>query len=183
MLEIKMRLKTLALALILASGSSFAQPVRYANVVTVSDAHENRVVSYNYQTVCRNESQPIYSNVPIYSEVYHQNPREQPWLRAIAGMLIGAHIGGSGDARVAGALIGGAVGHATSGPVYGQTIVGYSTQIVGYQNRPVCENVQVPIYAVERKYIVVYELDGHTHSVTLPYHPGNTIRVAPRVVR
>jgi hypothetical protein len=175
-----MRLKTLALALLLASGSAAAQHVTYANVIHVSETQHVQTVGHNIQTVCRNQSQPIYSNVPVYGHGYHPyHVREQPWLRTLAGVLIGAHIGGSGDARVAGALIGGAVAHGTSMPYgYHQPhVVGYAPQIVGYQNYPVCENVQVPVQSVERRFIVHYEINGHRNTVILPYHPGNTLAV------
>lgn len=182
-----MKLKPLIAALALSFGVAHAgQYVQYANVVSVTPSYENQTVSYRYETICRNEQHPVYGQVPIYSEIYHQNPREVPWLRTLAGALIGMHIAGGSDAsRAAGALVGGSIANATSGPIYGQSIVGYTNQIIGYETRPVCENVSVPITNHVTRYHVVYEINGITNSTVLSYHPGNTLRLVThtRVMR
>lgn len=175
-----MKFKSIALAVALISSFAQAQTIRHANVLTVSQTHDTVVVGHTQRNICHQEQRPMYGYVPVYGHHHYHGgyvQREIPWLRALAGAAIGAHIGGSGDARIAGALIGGSIGHATSGYYPGPHIVGQSYQVIGYQSYPVCRTEIHPINSLIPRYTVIYELDGRQYTMSLPHHPGPTVQV------
>ena len=194
-----MKLKLTAIALLLATNSyaevrysqdaipvtppiiknivSHGNNVRYANVVSVEPIRHREAYSET-RHLCSTNNVPIYDSVPIY-----QN-REPSSHAPLIGMILGAAIGASvlkGDARILGGVAGATVGH-SMGSTPSKNIVGYSTQISGYQQVQNCQTVHVPLerYAVIG-YKVVYEDRNELMSVTMSRHPGSTIRIISQI--
>jgi uncharacterized protein YcfJ len=97
-------------------------------------------------------------------------------IGGIAGGLLGSQIG-KGSGRVAGAAVG-----AATGAIVGDRIDN-SDNRGGYVSRPVerCDTID-HWQSVTRNYLVTYRFNGRDYTTTLPYDPGNTIRVRVSVV-
>jgi len=190
-----MKLKALAVAMALVATGASAE-VRYSNEVVVPSQpvhvavyHDKLAPVVNVvpvehaqsfpQTshVCRQEAVPMYRNVPVTSTSYQKNSGYET-----LGMLIGAAVGGSvvsKSDRLAGVIIGGAIGHAaTSQPSVTTTVHGYTTEFVGYRDIQKCEVVHG---SYERKvvigYNVTYDDNGTLKTVTMTRHPGAYVKI------
>ena len=193
-----MKLKLTAIALLLATNSyaevrysqdaiPVAPPivqsivpqnnVRYANVVSVEPIQHREAYSET-RHLCSTNNVPIYDSVPIYQ---HREPNPHAPL---IGMLLGAAVGVSatkGDARIVGGMAGAAIGH-SMGSTPSRNVVGYSTQISGYQQVQNCQTVHVPLerFAVIG-YRVTYNDRNELKTVTMSHHPGSMIRIVSQI--
>lgn len=190
-----MKLKALVIAMTLVATGAAAE-VRYSNDVVVRSQPVQVAVYHDRispvvsvipiehaqsfpQTsrVCRQEAVPMYHNVPVTSTSYQKNSGV-----GVIGMLIGAAVGGSivsQSDKLAGAIIGGVIGHAaTSQPSVTTTIHGYTTEFVGYRDIQKCEIIHG---SYERKvvigYNVTYDDNGILKTVTMTRHPGAYVRI------
>jgi uncharacterized protein YcfJ len=192
--SIAMKLKPLVVAMALVTTGASAE-VRYSNEVqnappvVVASYHDRLAPVVNVEPVttaqsfpqtshvCRQEAVPMYRDVPVTSTSYQKNSGVET-----LGMLVGAAIGGSVVAksdRLAGVIIGGAIGHAaTSQPTVTTTVHGYTTEFVGYRDIQKCEVVHG---SYEKRvvigYNVTYNDNGTFKTVTMTRHPGAYVRI------
>lgn len=132
----------------------------------------------------------VISSTPIVERVYE--PRQECWQeaapapaqeRGVAGAIVGGVAGGilgnqvgRGSGRTA-ATAAGAIG----GAIVGDRIQNSQTATAGTQPVQRCRTVEGPRDVV-RGYSVVYRYNGRDITTTLPYNPGNTVRVGIGVV-
>jgi uncharacterized protein YcfJ len=169
-----------AAGLALASGASLADPSSYASggrnygdfdvaqVVRVEPVRRQVRVSEPVRE-CWEESQPI-SNGPFSS-----NHIGATLVGGAIGTVVGNQIGrgrGKDVARVAGAILGGAIGHSVSVDRARQqgveTVHRYERCDVHYRDSYV-ERVE--------GYDATYEYAGREYATRMPYDPGERIRV------
>lgn len=158
-----MKTRTLMFAALIAGLSGpvlAAGHHEYARVVDVEPIREVHRVPVDRQ-VCRDE-------VVQYREPQSHTPTV---IGAILGGVFGSQFGsGSGRqaATAAGVLLGGSIGHdAARSRAGSSTVVSERCRVErGWQERTVTGN-----------YRVTYEYGGRLHRTTLPYHPGDSIRV------
>jgi uncharacterized protein YcfJ len=174
-----MIMKTLTLILILMPGAALVSAPLPAMAVTDS---------YDYAEVIAAD--------PVVETIQVEAPREECWIERrpassagwgnsvtpeIVGVLLGGAIGyqfGSGRgqdvATVAGAVLGGSVGHDLK--------VRNSRQSAVYENVERCQVVSD--YNTEERiiaYDVAYRYNGQVYRTTMDHDPGERVRVAIRV--
>lgn len=176
------RVLAVAVSLALASGAALADPTQGPH----GNAYD-RDGDYDFANVVRVE--------PLRRQVHVSEPVRECWQEAaqpsegpfsynhIGGTLIGSALGiaagnqighgrGKDAARVAGALIGGAIGHNVS--------VDRKRQLYGTQSRTVerCD-VRYRDRVEERAdgYEVTYEYAGRQYVTRMPHDPGERLRV------
>lgn len=175
-----MKHKLLAVSLVLATSSSFAQGIRLATVTHVEPVRHTEVISVP-RRVCSAQTVPVYNTVPVV-----QTYRDPNSIAPVVGLIVGAAIGyhAMGSAPGLGAMLGGSVGYSigdharTSHPYWtGQTV-----STVTYHNLSSCY-VHHETMEVMRTigYRVTYELDGIKSAVVMATHPGSHIRIVTRV--
>lgn len=185
----KAKLSIAALAVFLAS-CAVAQEVRFARVVSVTPVEGVEQVS-EPRNVCTKVQVPIYRDVPV--QVLVETPvvshvQTNPGM-PLVGMVIGAAVGNrafSGDARIAGTLLGAAVGTAigenasrhtyvTTHPTY---VTQYRREVRAVRYRDECAIVYEPVYrSVVTGYNVAYSLDGVIRNVVMNSRPGDYVKV------
>lgn len=184
--------KTLILAFLMTSVacSALAQSTRLAKVVSVVPI-ETMQQSYELRPICTRTSVPVYREVPVHVETpVVQTHVQRDSAAPLIGMLLGAAIGGNvfrGDAKVAGAILGGAVGYGVgndSATVTTTTTVQrgyattYRTELVGYQDKESCQTVYENTYRpVVTGYHVTFVLDNARRTVIMNTKPGDYVRV------
>lgn len=183
--------KTLTIAFLMtavAACSAFAQNVRLAKVVSVVPI-ETMQQSYELRPVCTRTSVPVYREVPVHVDApVVQTHVQRDSAAPLLGMLLGAAIGGNvfrGDAKVAGAILGGAVGYGVGNDSATITttsqrgyVTTYRTELVGYQDKEVCQTVYENTYrAVVTGYHVTFILDNVRRTVIMNTKPADYVRV------
>lgn len=129
--------------------------------------------------VCRQESVPMYRDVPVTTVSETTNSRSE-YIGTVVGAVIGAAAtGGTSTTRLAGAVLGGSIGYAIGNtPSRTTTIHGYTTEMIGYRDIQRCEVIHG---AYERKvvigYRVTYDDEGVLKTITTSKHPGAFLRI------
>lgn len=161
-----MTIRNLIIALsLLASGAAFADADDY-DWARVVDVEPIRSV----------QRTPVDREV-CWEETVHARTRRHSHAPTVFGAIIGGVIGhqfGSGRGRdaatAAGALLGGAIGHDASRRHDGRRV-----PVV----RQRCEiNREWRQRTVDEGYRVTYEYGGRFHRTTMPYRPGERIKVS-----
>lgn len=183
--------KVLLVAMTMAvSAAATAQNVRLAKVISVTPI-ETMQQSYELRPVCTRTSVPVYREVPVHTEApVVQTHVQRDTAAPLLGMLLGAAIGGHvfrGDAKVAGAILGGAVGYGvgndsastvTTTTVQRGYSTSYRTELVGYQEKESCQTVYENTYRpVISGYRVTFLLDNVQRTVTMSSRPADYVKV------
>jgi uncharacterized protein YcfJ len=128
--------------------------------------------SYSHtEYVCNVVNVPVYRNTPVVSQTQGNGT-----LGMVLGTIVGVALT-QGDARVAGAIVGGAIGHAAASSPR-TTVHGYTPEFVGYRQQQSCQPQNV-LYEkpVVIGYNVVYNDAGELKTVTMSNHPGSHVRL------
>lgn len=183
--------KVLLVAMTMAvSAAATAQNVRLAKVISVTPI-ETMQQSYELRPVCTRTSVPVYREVPVHTEApVVQTHVQRDTAAPLLGMLLGAAIGGHvfrGDAKVAGTILGGAVGYGvgndsastvTTTTVQRGYSTSYRTELVGYQEKEICQTVYENTYRpVISGYRVTFVLDNVQRTVTMSSRPADYVKV------
>ena len=135
-----------------------------ARVVSVSPVTE----TVNHPTQqCWTENQQTTQYVP------HQNSPVGALIGGLAGGLLGSTVG-QGTGKVAAAAGGAVLGAITGDRLANQNAAGSSYITTTPVQR--CRQVD-NLETVTSGYLVTYEYNGQLFKTTLPYYPGNELRV------
>lgn len=146
---------------------------RLAPVINVVPIQQRGMVS-ELRHVCGTTNVPVYRNVPVVAQ-YHSPAA--PLVGLLLGAAIGHGVAGAAHGASA-ALVGAAVGYSV-GTASQRAVVGYNTEIVGYQPVQTCQQVH---HHVERMitiaYTVTYDDNGTQRTITMQHHPGAHVRIS-----
>jgi uncharacterized protein YcfJ len=146
--------------------------VRFAPVVRVEPVYHAESYSEIIYS-CSISSVPVYRNTPIVEN----RTRDNSALTTLIGAVVGVAVAGS-DMRAMGALAGGAIGYSMGSESTRNVVTGYNTEIVGYQDQQLCQQVNVPMQRMAViGYSVNYDDNGVIKNIRMSTHPGSHIRL------
>lgn len=152
------------------------QGVHFAPVINAEPIHHVEAYS-ELKTYCTPINVPVYSNTPVVEQYHHSGSNNA--LGTVVGAVVGVALAkGTNVPQALGGIVGASVGNELTKERTTTRVVGYNRQVVGYEQRQNCQQVNVPMERnVVIGYNVTYDDNGTLKRIIMSSHPGAHVRL------